>query len=171
MTELQGALLRAQWTRFPEQCARRDANGKRLDSLLAKVPGLRPLPRTELGCDINAYHLYVFRYDEAVWELPRAAFMWAMQAEGMPLQPGYTTPLYDWPAFVQKRFGPYNASIAGYAEAAVHRALCPVMERVAKHEGCWIKQSALLAEPEDMLQIAEAAQKIWDKREALRKIK
>ena len=167
ITELQAALLRAQWTRFPAQCARRDRNGKQLDTLLAEIPGLRPLPRTALGCDVNAYHLYVFRYDEAIWGMPRATFIDAMIAEGIPVQPGYTTPLYEWPAFARKQFGPYAASREGYADTQTHRAHCPVMERVSKHEGCWIKQSALLAEPEEMNDIAQAARKVWSQRNSL----
>lgn len=167
ITELQAALLRAQWTRFPQQCARRNANGLRLDTLLGMVPGLRPLPRASLGCDVNGYHLYVFRYDEATWGIPRSLFVRAMNAEGIPVQSGYTTPLYEWPAFVQKQFGPFSASRAGYADVEVHRARCPVMERVSKHEGCWIKQSVLLAEPEEMDTIGLAAQRVWEGRNSL----
>ena len=167
MTEFQGALLRAQLTRLPEQIQQRDDNGKLLDALLAQVPGIRPLPRAELGCDINAYHLYVLRYDEAVWEIPRALFLKAMNAEGIPIAPGYATPLYDWPVFAQKHFGPWSASVAGYADPATHRSHCPVMERVSHHEGCWIKQSVLLAPPDDVALIATAAQKIWKYRKHL----
>ncbi len=167
MTELQAALLRAQLTRLPEQAARRDANGKTLDTLLAQAPGIRPLPRAALCCDVHGYHLYSFRYDEAVWELPRATFIRAMRAEGIPVDPGYTSPLYDWPVFAHKHFGPWDASRVGFAAPEVHRANCPVMERVSRHEGCWIKQSALLAEGDEVALIAEATHKIWNNRDLL----
>jgi hypothetical protein len=85
---------------------------------------------------VHAYHLYCFRYDELAWGMPRHAFVEAMNAAGIPVAPGYSAPLYDWPVFAQKRFGPFSASIAGYASAEHHRALCPVMERISKHEGC-----------------------------------
>lgn len=166
MTELQAALLNAQWTRFPEQCAQRDKNGRYLDHLLAQVPGIRPLPREALGCDVNGYHLYVFRYDEDTWGIPRATFIRAMNAEGIPVQPGYSTPMYDWPLFTGRHFGPFAASTS-LASQETSRAQCPVMERVSRHEGCWIKQGALLAESADMEQIAEAAQKVWDHKQKL----
>lgn len=167
MTELQGALLRAQLARLPEQAARRDANGKLLDSLLARVPGLQPLPRTELGCDVNAYHLYCFRYDPELWGVPRERFLDAMNAANIPVQPGYATPMYEWPVFTQKRFGPWSASRAGFAAPEVHRERCPVMERISKQEGCWIKQAVLLAEPEQIEAIGAVAQELWESRATL----
>ena len=168
MTELQGALLRAQLSRLPEQVAQRDAAGRSLDAQLSAIPGLRPLPRAALGCDTNAYHLYLFRYDEATWELPRGAFLKAMNAEGIPVAPGYSTPLYDWPVFAQKRFGPWSASAEGYADPEVHRQRCPVMEIASHQEGCWIKQSALLASQDELDTIVEAARKVWESRSELR---
>lgn len=167
MTELQAALLRAQLTRLPEQAARRDSNGLLLDSLLAEIPGLHPLPRTKLGCDTNGYHLYCFRYDEAAWGVPRANFVAAMNEAGVPVQPGYTAPLYDWPVFAERRFGPWSASAAGYASPEAHREHCPVMERISRKEGCWIKQSVLLAAPEQIAQIATIAQGLWERRVSL----
>ena len=167
MTELQGALLRTQLARLPEQAAQRDSNGRLLDSLLAGLPGIRPLPREALGCDMHAYHLYSFRYDQDVWGLPRGVFIEAMRAEGIPVDPGYATPLYEWPVFIDRRFGPWNMSMAGYASCEKHRGNCPVMQRVSQKEGCWIKQSALLAPAEEIQLIATAIEKIWKKRSFL----
>ena len=170
MTELQGALLRTQLARLPEQAAQRDSNGRLLDSLLKGLPGIRPLPREALGCDRHAYHLYSFRYDQDVWGLPRGVFIDAMRAEGIPVDPGYATPLYEWPVFTNRRFGPWNGSMEGYASSENHRAHCPVMERVSQKEGCWIKQSALLAPPEEVQLIAKAIEKTWGKRADLARL-
>ena len=43
------------------------------------------------GCTRNAYHLYMFCYkSEAFGGLPRAKFLHALDAEGIPCSPGYS---------------------------------------------------------------------------------
>lgn len=164
MTEWQGAILNAQRTRWLKQLPRRNANGKYLTELLQSIPGISGLKDTGL----NAYHLYGFRYEEAVWGMPRSVFLEALRAEGMSIAPGYASPLYDWPVFAQKAFGPMSASVAGYTDAHTHRANCPVNEDVAYKSGGWLPQSVLLAERTDLDQIAEALEKVWKNREALK---
>jgi hypothetical protein len=44
------------------------------------------------------------------------------------------------------------------------------MERVSQKEGCWIKQSALLAPPEEVQLIAKAIEKTWGKRADLARL-
>jgi dTDP-4-amino-4,6-dideoxygalactose transaminase len=164
MTEWQGAILNAQRTRWPDQLARRDANGKYLTGLLESIPGVCALRDTGR----NAYHLFCFRYDDTAWGIPREGFLAALRAEGIPAAPGYAAPLYDWPVFTQKAFGPMAASAAGYADAETHRKRCPVNEQVAHRSGGWLQQSVLLSERADMEQIADAIKKLWAHREALK---
>ena len=45
LSEFQGAVLNAQWTRFDEQTTTRDANGKYLAERIARIPGLYPQRR------------------------------------------------------------------------------------------------------------------------------
>ena len=43
------------------------------------------------GCTRNAYHLYMFRYEkERFANLPRARFLKALSAEGVPASGGYS---------------------------------------------------------------------------------
>jgi hypothetical protein len=43
------------------------------------------------GCTRNAYHLYMFRYDPSAFAgLPRAQFLKALRAEGLPALSGYS---------------------------------------------------------------------------------
>ena len=43
------------------------------------------------GCTRNAYHLYMFRYDKEKFAgLPRAKFLKALAAEGIPCSGGYS---------------------------------------------------------------------------------
>src|SRR5687768_16962102 len=90
MTEFQAALLLAQMTRLEAQARTRDENAAYLTSLLKQIAGIAPAHMYE-GCTRNAYHLYMFRYDPAPFGgLPRAAFLKALAAEGVPAAGGYS---------------------------------------------------------------------------------
>ena len=64
MTEFQAALLLAQMTRIEQQAKTRTENAPYLTSMLKEIPGIAPA-RMYDGCTRNAYHLYMFRYDQA----------------------------------------------------------------------------------------------------------
>ena len=58
--------------------------------MLKEIPGIAPA-RMYPGCTRNAYHLYMFRYDKTRFAgLPRATFLKAMAAEGVPCSGGYS---------------------------------------------------------------------------------
>ena len=68
----------------------RAQNGAYLTSLLKDIPGIAPA-RMYDGCTRNAYHLYMFRYDRQHFAgLPRALFLKALAAEGIPASGGYS---------------------------------------------------------------------------------
>lgn len=148
MTEFQGAILNAQLTRLEEQMARRTANARLLDDLLARIEGIEPLlphPNTTA----HAYHLYMLRYHaEAFGGCPKERFIELVNAEGIPLMAGYFVPLYRQPAF---------APLVPDQDAVAAR--CPVSEQACR-EMVWIFQNVLLAEPEAMSAIAEAVSKV-----------
>ena len=168
MTEIQAAILRCQLARLEEQTARRDANGRYLNEQLAKIPGIRPLPRG-LGETLHPYHLYVFRYDAAAWDgLPRGTFVKALTAEGVASSEGYPIALYRQPVFARKQFGPYSGAADGYlADPEANAARCPVAERVCSAEGCWLFQNQMLGTREDMDDIARAVARVYEKRRDL----
>ena len=89
MTEFQAGILLEQLTRLEQQSRKREENAHDLTDLLSEIPGIRPA-RMYAGCTRNAYHLYMFRYDAATFGgLPRAKFLKALEAEGIPCSPGY----------------------------------------------------------------------------------
>src|SRR5258708_15100137 len=65
MTEFQAALLIEQLKRVDEQSHRREQNAAYLTKQLAEIPGIRPA-RMYPGATRNAYHLYMFRYDQSL---------------------------------------------------------------------------------------------------------
>ena len=88
LSEFHGALLRAQLTRVPEQMAIREANARYLDTHLAEIPGIAPQYRPPQVTG-HAHHLYMLRYDKAAFgDNDRAAFIKALNAEGIPLFAG-----------------------------------------------------------------------------------
>ena len=160
MTEFQGALLQAQMTRLETQARTRDANAAHLTNLLKQIPGISPA-RMYDGCTRNAYHLYMFRYDPSQFSgLPRAAFLKALGAEGVPALSGYS-PLNKEPFLEATLSGPGFKTIYSKARIDAWRAqnLCPQNDRLCT-EAIWLVQTMLLGPRQDMEDIAEAIRKV-----------
>jgi perosamine synthetase len=160
LTEFQAAILQAQMSRLEAQARTREANAAYLSGLLKEIPGLTPA-RMYPGCTRNAYHLYMFRYDEARFaSLPRARFLEALKAEGIPAAGGYA-PL-NKEAFLEDTFTSRGyRRIYGERELAQWRERnhCPQNDRLCT-EAVWLGQTMLLGTRRDMDQIAEAARKV-----------
>jgi len=160
MTEFQGALLLAQMTRLEEQTRTRDENARYLTSMLKEIPGVLPA-RMYQGCTRNAYHLYMFRCrKEQFAGLPRARFLKALAAEGIPASGGYS-PLNKQP-FIKEVL-----QSRGYQRLFSKERLkqweeqnqCPANDQLCE-QAVWFTQNMLLGPRRDMEQIAEAIRKI-----------
>jgi perosamine synthetase len=160
MTEFQGNLLLAQMTRLEEQSRTREQNAQYLTGMLKEIPGISPAKMYE-GCTRNAYHLYMFRYkSEAFGGLPRAKFLHALDAEGIPCSGGYS-PLNKEPflptALNSKGFRRiYPKEILDRYEQRNH---CPANDQLCQ-EAVWFIQTTFLGTRTDMDQIAAAVRKI-----------
>ena len=160
MTEFQAALLTAQMTRLEAQARTRDENGAYLTRLLQQIPGITPARMYE-GCTRNAYHLYMFRYDPSRFSgLPRAAFLKALGAEGVPALSGYS-PLNKEPFLEDALSGRGFQAIYSRARIDAWRAQnrCPQNDRLCT-EAIWLVQTMLLGPRQDMDDIAEAVRKV-----------
>jgi dTDP-4-amino-4,6-dideoxygalactose transaminase len=160
LTEFQAAILQAQMTRLDAQARTRQDNAAYLTGLLSEIAGLTPA-RTYGGCTRNAYHLYMFRYDQAQFAgMPRARFLEALKAEGIPAAGGYA-PL-NKEAFLED-----TLTSRGYRRIYGERELsewrernhCPQNDRLCA-EAVWLGQTMLLGPRRDMDQIADAARKV-----------
>ena len=144
MTGWQAAIGLAQLERFEEQFQRRQASARRLHTILAEVDGLEPM-RWDERCERHAHHLFMMRYDaERFGGLARNRFVEALNAEGIPCSTGYAQPLYRQPPL-----GPDHSRIMP----------CPVSEQACQ-EVVWLTQNLLLADPDEMDDIANAIFKI-----------
>ena len=164
--EFQAGILNAQLDRLEEQCRRREENGRYLHERLSKVPGIKPQARGK-GETRHGYHLFVFRYDESVYGVPRAKFLKALEAEGIPASPGYVVPLHRQPMFTNRNFGPYTAPLDTHPGLDYRKVSLPVCERASSSEGAWLYQSVLLGPKSDMDDIAAAFEKIHEHRAEL----
>jgi len=160
MTEFQAAVLLAQLTRLEEQARTREQNAQYLTSLLREIPGIVPA-RMYPGCTRNSYHGYIFRYHpEQFAELPKAKFLKALGAEGIPAGDGYS-PLN------KRRYLANALRSRGYQRVYSKERLaqleernqCPANDRLCA-EAVWMKQNMLLADRASMEQAAEAIRKI-----------
>ncbi len=160
LTEFQAALLVTQMTRLEEQAKLREQNGAYLTSMLKEIPGILPA-RMYAGCTRNAYHLYMLRYQkEAFGGLPRAKFLKALAAEGIPASHGYA-PLNKEP-FLKDVLatGGFRAIFSPERiKAWTSNNHCPANDRLCE-EAVWFTQTMLLAKRSDIEQIAEAIRKV-----------
>lgn len=154
MTEFQAAVLLAQMDRLDAQIALRARNAARLDGLLREVEGIEPLT-TLPGVTRHPYYLYVFKYrPSAFGGLPKAQFIKALVAEGIPSMPGYP-PLHTMPAIQQafwSRALPLRAGADGQG--------LPHTERAWTDEGVWLPQNVLLGTADDVADIQRAVIKV-----------
>jgi dTDP-4-amino-4,6-dideoxygalactose transaminase len=156
MSEWQGAVLRAQLARFPDQHRVRNDRMRVLDDALRAIPGLRPQAR-DPRMDAQGGYCYVFHYDaDAFAGLPRTAFDEALAAEGVAMTVSY--PSLNTVALLRDaRFAPrLRASAPRVDYAAVH---VPQSEHAAATT-VWLEHRMLLASADDVLDIARAAERI-----------
>jgi perosamine synthetase len=160
LTEFQAALLMAQMARLERQSATRTENATYLTGMLKEIPGVTPA-RMYDGCTRNAYHLYMLRYDpEKFAGMPRAKFLKAMGAEGIPASSGYT-PLNKEP-FIKNTLSSkgFQAVFSKKRVAAWEdRNICPENDKLCQ-EAVWFTQNMLIGPRSDMDQIADAVRKV-----------
>jgi dTDP-4-amino-4,6-dideoxygalactose transaminase len=172
ITELQAVILEAQLERLPKQAKVRQANMEHLEKRLRGTPGLDFLKRDPRQTRVAAYQ-YVFKYSpEHFGGIPRAAFLGALQMEGVPCDGLFYEPLYrsalfpvdpnEWPALSWGRAEPVNLRDLYH---------CPVSERAAYEESVWLPHHIFLGSKKDTDNIADAVVKVCSNIEELRGLK
>jgi dTDP-4-amino-4,6-dideoxygalactose transaminase len=170
LTEFQAALLMAQMARLETQSRQREENAAYLTKMLKEIPGIAPA-KLYAGATRSAWHLYMFRYDSrAFGGAPRAAFLKALQAEGVPASGGYSElnkePFLD--RLLQSR---HYTRIYGEKRLREwkERNVCPRNDRLCR-EAVWFTQTQLLGPREEMERIAAAIRKIQKRPDALKRL-
>lgn len=158
ITEFQAAVLLAQLERLEEQREIRTQNASYLSKKLSKIGGVRPL-RRDPRVTTHSYHLYIFRYDAEKFDgLSRKKFIEALQAEGIPCDPGYR-PLSQMPCVKKTKKSPLFRRLYG-KRAPYSEMYLPITEKACREQAIWLKQNMLLGTKEDMDDIVNAITKI-----------
>ncbi len=161
-TEYQAAIGLAQLKRLEAQTVTRNENAAYLKSKIEKIPGIVPY-RLYDNVTRAAFHLFPFRYKkEGFKDLPRAEFLTALRAEGVPCSSGYTTlntQEFLKSAFESKNFKKiYPKEMLDYS-SYMERNQCPKNDQLCS-EAVWFTQNILLGSRDDMDAIAYAIEKI-----------
>ena len=167
--EFQTAVLGAQLKRLPKEGAVRHKNMKRLESRLQKTEGislLKPDPRiTRL-----APYGYVFKYfAEKMKDIPRAAFVAALQLEGIHCDGLFYEPVYKSSLFPVDPTD-FPALSWGHEKPLDLRNMysCPESEKAAYHEAVWFPHQHFLGTSKDVDDVADAIHKVLENIEELR---
>lgn len=149
LSELQAAVLLPQLKKLDERNRRRAANVERLLAQLPDVTGLTPFVNAP-DSGAPGYYKLGLRFDAATFRLSRAAFLAAVQGEGVALAEGFAA------AHIGRSPRRYRG---GTDLAAAERA----------HHGCVVlHHPVLLGEPDEVDAVARAIRKVHRHREALR---
>src|SRR2546426_9383095 len=158
LSEWQGAVLNVQLTRLDKQTAHRHKNARLLDKLLGEIEGVTP-QKLDPRCTRNGHYAYIFHFEpKAFAGVPVEKLMKALEAEGIPCEPGYP-PVHSLDLFQN---GAYRQRLGGEQRGQKHAFLeqsYPNAQR-AFSEAIWIPQRALLGDEEDMKEIAGAVRKL-----------
>ncbi|MFC1555400.1 DegT/DnrJ/EryC1/StrS family aminotransferase [candidate division KSB1 bacterium] len=158
LDEFGGAVITAQFERYPELHAKRTENAEYLSSELSKIQGVIPVNLDE-DVTANSFHIFLMRYrNEYFDELPKSELIEALRAEGIPAHPGYTVPLYKMPVFKNRAFGPRGLSDKEFR--SYDNIILPQTENACDEEGLWFTQNILLGPREDIDDIVAAFSKI-----------
>jgi perosamine synthetase len=136
MTEIEAAISREQLKKLERLVVSRNDAAAYLTRKLSSFRGLTP-PVTREGIR-HGYYFYSLRYNAEEWGITREKFVSALNAEGIPMEAGYTRPLYLEPLY-QKRiaFGKdgFPFTYPGYkGSASYEKGMCPVTERMYYQE-------------------------------------
>jgi len=167
MTEYQAAIGLSQIKRIEKDTQRRNENAQYLTSRIKDIPGIVPHKLYE-GVTRAAYHLYPFRYKKEQFNnVPRARFLAALEAEGVPCSGGYGPQYRDGlieAALTSKNF---TRSFPKERLDQYRKELnFPANEQLCE-EAVWFTQNLLLGPKQDMDDIADAIEKLYENRDKL----
>ena len=172
MNEFQAAVLLGQLPTVLERHARRNENAAYLTARLKDIPCLVPQKLYE-GTNAGSFYLYAMSYHkEHVNGIDRATFLKALNAEGISLSPYIAMGLHKEPwidnilkSRVYRRM---------YSEERLRKyreeSQCPKCDQVCQEMAMIWASGPLLAPKEDMAEIADAIEKVYENRDQLKAV-
>src|SRR3954471_13565391 len=131
MGEIEAAIAEVQLSRLDELTDPRIEHARRIADGLADLEGITaPHVPDETK---HVYYAHAIKLDPEALGVTRDAFAAALNAEGIPVRPGYVSPLYEQPLYRERTsaaFGdPRNEGLGRYEAGS-----CPTCERIEDHE-------------------------------------
>jgi len=167
MTEYQAAIGLSQIKRLEADTQLRNENAKYLTSKIKDIPGIVPHKLYE-GVTRAAYHLYPFRYKKEYFNnVPREKFLAALSAEGIPCSGGYGPQYRDGLIEVFLNSKNFTRSFPKERLDKYRQELnYPANDQLCE-EAVWFTQNLLLGPKQDIDDIADAIQKIYENKDKL----
>ena len=167
--EFQAAVLGAQLKRLLKEGVIRHKNMKRLEASLKNTDGIDLLKADPRITRLAPYGYVLKYFAEEAKDIPRAAFVAALQLEGVHCDGLFYEPVYksslfpvdptDFPALSWGREKPLDLR-SMYS--------CPEAEKAAYHEAVWFPHQHFLGTTKDVNDIADAIHKVLENIEELR---
>jgi len=169
ITEFQAVILIEALKRLPEQNLLRDENAIYLNSMLAELPGIKPMRRDERET-AEAYYNFTFRYQKDEFkDLPVELFREALTKElGFAVEACYK-PLNQCSLYAPLT-KPWRHHITEEYWEQINPARfdLPVCQRVYEEESTCFHFNVLMGSKKDMNMIVEAIEKIYENRDELK---
>jgi len=169
MNEFEAAVLLGQLPGVQERFARRNENAAYLTSRLKDIPGIVPQKLYE-GTTRGSFYLYATTYKKEHFNgADRSKFLKALSAEGVSFSPYIRQGLHKEPwidniltqkvykkMFSEKRLQKFR-----------EETQCPICDKVCREMAMIWASGPLLAPREDMADIADAIEKVYENRDNL----
>jgi L-glutamine:2-deoxy-scyllo-inosose/3-amino-2,3-dideoxy-scyllo-inosose aminotransferase len=167
--EFQAAVLGPQLDRLPQQAAVREMNMQHFESRLHGTEGIALLKADPRITRLAPYGYVIKYFAEKAKDIPRAAFVAALQLEGVPCDGLFYEPVYKSSLFPVLS-SDFPALSWGREKALDLRTMysCPESERAAYHEAVWFPHQHFLGSTGDVDAIADAIHKVLANIEELR---
>ncbi|HUU20109.1 MAG TPA: DegT/DnrJ/EryC1/StrS family aminotransferase [Sedimentisphaerales bacterium] len=169
MNEFEAAVLLGQWDGIEERFARRNENAAHLTSRLKDIPGISSQKLYE-GTSSGSFYIYAMTYrKEHFNDADRSKFLKAVAAEGISLSPYIAQGLHREPwvehilssKVYQKMYS--KNRLREYRE----QNRCPNCDKVCQELVMIWASGPLLGTKEDMDDVADAIQKVYENRDKL----
>ena len=172
MNEFEAAVLLGQWPGIMERFARRNENAAYLTSRMKDISVLTPQKLYE-GTSSGSFYIYAMSYHkEHVDGVARATFLKALRAEGVDLSEYIKQGLHKEP-WIENVLGSkvYQKMYSGERLKQYREQVqCPNCDRVCQELAMIWASGPLLGTREDMAEIADAIEKVYENRDQLRSI-
>ncbi|NLH44233.1 MAG: DegT/DnrJ/EryC1/StrS family aminotransferase [Planctomycetes bacterium] len=172
MNEFEAAVLLGQLPGAIERWRRRNENAAYLTKRLKDIPGLTP-QKLYPGTDSGSFYLYTMSYHKEQFDgVSRATFLKALNAEGISLSEYIPQGLHKepWIDQIVKSKSYQKMYAAERLRQFSEQRACPKCDQVCEEMVMLWASGPLLAPQEEVADIADAIEKVWENRARLKQV-